>query len=627
MADTDLRNMILNFRVSDLQVLLGFAGRNKTGKKQELQARAIDLLKIKSTAVVMKINELHNRRYNTTVRPSGYEMPERTLNETQVNPYNVHMNNNYGARCNPNVRPTPMHQAPSSSFPTTGKQYLPPLPTTNALPLYNIYADVKFKDLPFYDILYVLVPPTKLASDSPDRYNESTLYFNLTVQQAEDVSLSRNVNGHYDCQIMLRFCVSDSSSEQEDNFPPNVGVKVNAKVVTLPNLIPNSRPGVEARRPSKPVNLTPFSKISPTVTNAVAISWTSTYGRTYVAAIYIVRQLTSQALLIRLKNSGVRNPEYTTTMIKEKLQQGQDAEIATTSLRGSLICPLGKIRMELPCRAVTCTHLQCFDAYLYIQMNEKKPKWICPVCDKPAQYRMLAIDGLFVEIASKVPPDCTEVQFNEDGSWTPITPVKGPKETKKTVEKRSKKSSNPVEVVDICDSDSEEVWSHNLDHQAIKTTESPESLPLPLSPKLLFPTSQENSESYPLPLTQASNPFPNSLHMPSEIQNETSEPVSLLPDLLSTHTDTSMPSTSSSSPGLNSTSFLHMPFLNDGTYYSSASNPLPDQLGSVNGNQSIPSCNNFDFMSLFQVPDAEAQKQKDFEKKENTASPDVISLD
>ncbi|GLD70608.1 E3 SUMO-protein ligase PIAS1-like protein [Lates japonicus] len=27
--------------------------------------------------------------------------------------------------------------------------------------------------------------------------------------------------------------------------------------------------------------------------------------------------------------------------------------------------------------------LQCFDATLYIQMNEKKPTW-CPVCDKKA---------------------------------------------------------------------------------------------------------------------------------------------------------------------------------------------------------------------------------------------------
>lgn len=54
---------------------------------------------------------------------------------------------------------------------------------------------------------------------------------------------------------------------------------------------------------------------------------------------------------------------------------------------------LGKMRLTIPCRAITCSHLQCFDATLYIQMNEKKPTWVCPVCDKKAPYEHLIIDG------------------------------------------------------------------------------------------------------------------------------------------------------------------------------------------------------------------------------------------
>lgn len=54
---------------------------------------------------------------------------------------------------------------------------------------------------------------------------------------------------------------------------------------------------------------------------------------------------------------------------------------------------LGKMRLTIPCRAITCSHLQCFDATLYIQMNEKKPTWVCPVCDKKAPYEHLFIDG------------------------------------------------------------------------------------------------------------------------------------------------------------------------------------------------------------------------------------------
>uniref|UniRef100_A0A8D2QA88 SP-RING-type domain-containing protein n=1 Tax=Zonotrichia albicollis TaxID=44394 RepID=A0A8D2QA88_ZONAL len=83
------------------------------------------------------------------------------------------------------------------------------------------------------------------------------------------------------------------------------------------------------------------------------------------------------------------------------------------------LCPLGKMRLTIPCRALTCSHLQCFDATLYIQMNEKKPTWVCPVCDKKAPYEHLIIDGLFMEIL-KFCTDCDEIQFKEDGSWAPM---------------------------------------------------------------------------------------------------------------------------------------------------------------------------------------------------------------
>jgi len=53
---------------------------------------------------------------------------------------------------------------------------------------------------------------------------------------------------------------------------------------------------------------------------------------------------------------------------------------------------LGKMRMQLPCRAGTCSHLQCFDATTFLMMNEKKATWTCPVCDRPAPFHKLMID-------------------------------------------------------------------------------------------------------------------------------------------------------------------------------------------------------------------------------------------
>merc|ERR1711892_775091 len=56
------------------------------------------------------------------------------------------------------------------------------------------------------------------------------------------------------------------------------------------------------------------------------------------------------------------------------------------------------MRMSTPCRPTTCDHLQCFDASLFLMMNEKKPTWICPVCDSTAKYDDIMVDGYFEEV-------------------------------------------------------------------------------------------------------------------------------------------------------------------------------------------------------------------------------------
>ena len=116
----------------------------------------------------------------------------------------------------------------------------------------------------------------------------------------------------------------------------------------------------------------------------------------WVAGIWLVMKLTSKDLLERLKKKGTRSPEFTRSLIKDKLND--DDEVATTSLKVSVSCPLGKMRMTVPCRPSTCNHLQCFDAMLFLQMNERKPTWNCPVCDSKALYDTLMIDGYFMDV-------------------------------------------------------------------------------------------------------------------------------------------------------------------------------------------------------------------------------------
>ncbi|XP_040024806.1 E3 SUMO-protein ligase PIAS1-like isoform X2 [Gasterosteus aculeatus] len=403
MADSvELKQMVMSLRVSELQVLLGYAGRNKHGRKHELLTKALHLLKAGcSPAVQMKIKELYRRRFPTKmVSPVDLALP--SVHSASTLPAGLAQ---LGFDSHGSASPL----LPVSLLGPKHELGLPHLPSA----LHPVHPDVKLQRLPFYDVLDELIKPTSLASDNTQRFQEACYAFALTPQQVQQISSSMDISGtkcDFAVQVQLRFCLSETSCPQEDYFTPNLSVK---------GYLPQTKNGVEPKRPSRPINITSLVRLSTTVPNTIVVSWTSEIGRSFSVAVYLVRQQSSAVLLQKLRAKGIRNPDHSRALIKEKLTADPESEIATTSLRVSLLCPLGKMRLTIPCRALTCSHLQCFDATLYIQMNERKPTWMCPVCDKKAPYEHLIIDGLFMEILNSC-SDCDEIQFKEDGNWSPM---------------------------------------------------------------------------------------------------------------------------------------------------------------------------------------------------------------
>ncbi|KAB1256156.1 E3 SUMO-protein ligase PIAS2 [Camelus dromedarius] len=372
--------MVSSFRVSELQVLLGFAGRNKSGRKHDLLMRALHLLKSGcSPAVQIKIRELYRRRYPRTLEG---------LSDLSTIKSSVFSLDGSSSPVEPDLAVAGIHSLPSTSV----TPHSPSSPVGSVLlqdtkptfemqqpspPIPPVHPDVQLKNLPFYDVLDVLIKPTSLVN-----------------KYVTDQDFLPGGRRDYTVQVQLR----------RGYAPP-------------------PKNGIEQKRPGRPLNITSLVRLSSAVPNQISISWASEIGKNYSMSVYLVRQLTSAMLLQRLKMKGIRNPDHSRALIKEKLTADPDSEIATTSLRVSLMCPLGKMRLTIPCRAVTCTHLQCFDAALYLQMNEKKPTWICPVCDKKAAYESLILDGLFMEILNDC-SDVDEIKFQEDGSWCPMRPKK-----------------------------------------------------------------------------------------------------------------------------------------------------------------------------------------------------------
>ncbi|XP_062984358.1 E3 SUMO-protein ligase PIAS2 isoform X5 [Elgaria multicarinata webbii] len=429
-AASNLQNMVSSFRVSELQVLLGFAGRNKSGRKHDLLMRALHLLKSGcSPAVQIKIRELYRRRYPRTIEGLS------DLSAIKPSVFNLDSSSSpvesdlavAGLHPIPSTSVTP--QSPSSPLGSVLLQDTKPRFEMQqpSPPVPPVHPDVQLKTLPFYDVLDVLIKPTSLVQSSIQRFQEKFFIFALTPQQVREICISRDFlpggRRDYTVQVQLRLCLAETSCPQEDNYPSSLCIKVNGKLFPLPGYAPPPKNGIEQKRPGRPLNITSLVRLSSAVPNQISISWASEIGKNYSMSVYLVRQLTSAMLLQRLKMKGIRNPDHSRALIKEKLTADPDSEIATTSLRVSLMCPLGKMRLTIPCRAGTCTHLQCFDAALYLQMNEKKPTWICPVCDKKAAYESLILDGLFMEILNEC-SDVDEIKFQEDGSWCPMRPKK-----------------------------------------------------------------------------------------------------------------------------------------------------------------------------------------------------------
>ncbi|KAF2979385.1 hypothetical protein EK904_008450 [Melospiza melodia maxima] len=248
-------------------------------------------------------------------------------------------------------------------------------------------------------------PPALAVPQNNEKLQESPCIFALTPRQVELIRNSRELQpGVKSVQVVLRICYTDTSSPQEDQYPPNIAVKVNHSYCSVPGYYPSNKPGVEPKRPCRPINLTHLMYLS-AATNRITVTW-GNYGKSYSVGLYLVRQMTSAELLQRLKTIGIKHPELCKALVKEKLRLDPDSEIATTGLV--------KMRLSVPCRAETCAHLQCFDAVFYLQMNEKKPTWMCPVCDKPAPYDQLIIDGLLSKILTEC-EDADEIEYLVNG--------------------------------------------------------------------------------------------------------------------------------------------------------------------------------------------------------------------
>nr|XP_045583175.1 E3 SUMO-protein ligase PIAS1-like isoform X2 [Procambarus clarkii] len=264
---------------------------------------------------------------------------------------------------------------------------------------------VTLKKLPFFDVISTLLEVDISNQGMPVAHYK----FTITADKANYFKDKRSTNPY---QIQLRVCKPDCTSEQTDYFPSLLQIAVNDIVCKLPGM------QMVPRGPAGPVEITDKCNLYINKENKITIKRPPEKLKLFVQC---VKKITAQDLIQQLKAKTTVIPEVTASKIKDKLKGDSSGdEIASTTLHCSLLCPLGKTRMTLPCRASTCSHFQCFDAVVYLQMNECKQKWLCPVCFQPAIYDHLQVDGYFTSILEQN-SSSDKIILLADGSWQPVS--------------------------------------------------------------------------------------------------------------------------------------------------------------------------------------------------------------
>ena len=90
-----------------------------------------------------------------------------------------------------------------------------------------------------------------------------------------------------------------------------------------------------------------------------------------------------------------------------------DDVVVAQSAAVKLVCPLGNVPLAAPARERVCAHIRCFDADMYLRMNER---WKCPVCNNTLMVEDRRVDDYMVEVVRAAGAH-NVVEFSEDGSW------------------------------------------------------------------------------------------------------------------------------------------------------------------------------------------------------------------
>ncbi|KAK7403192.1 E3 SUMO-protein ligase pli1 [Neonectria punicea] len=265
---------------------------------------------------------------------------------------------------------------------------------------------VSFKQSPFYKIEAAL-SDVRVCDAMSQHRNSVTVPLKLNDHPA----LQKCVNDK-SYRVMV-FCAGDNTGMQDIAFPHQSELRINSGDIKANLRGLKNKPGS-----TRPVDITSALRLKHNYTNNLEFTYALTNkagGRhKFFLVVNLCRVTTVEELATRISD-GKRIPIQ--SVLQEFSEKAQDSDVVATSQVLSLKCPLSYMRLDLPCRSLSCAHIQCFDATSYLQLQEQGPQWLCPICNKSAPFEQLAVDDYVKEILSKTPKSLETVTIEPNGKW------------------------------------------------------------------------------------------------------------------------------------------------------------------------------------------------------------------
>ncbi|KAG6007720.1 hypothetical protein E4U54_008792 [Claviceps lovelessii] len=387
-------NQLLNRQLSSVCQVNGL---KSTGVKAELQRRIVDL--IQETVNANDASRFHQVRQSIVNAVLQRSSPASKNNNTR------------GAMP---TMPTAQYVSPASTLNAGANSYQQrdsqgSTGTANSRSLNRPYSSatnyLTFHPSPFYQVEAPVGMPRTCEAMAQHRNT-----INISIRLCDHPALQQCINDK-SYRVMI-FCADDTSGLQNVAFPHQSELKVNADEIKANLRGLKNKPGS-----TRPVDITHALRLKPNYINNVEFTYALTNKKYYLVANLC--KVTTVPELVTDISTRRRIPKD--SVVAELNKKAQDPDVVATSQVVSLKCPLSYMRLDVPCRSLSCTHIQCFDATSYLQLQEQGPQWLCPICSRSAPFEQLAVDEYVRDILTNTSKDLETVVIEPNGHWSTKT--------------------------------------------------------------------------------------------------------------------------------------------------------------------------------------------------------------